>query len=712
MSTERSAANDFSGDARAVVQAAAVHGGVHVHGNGHRFPPPRQLPLDPPNFFNREADIAALDRLIADQRLPSDATRSAVVVSAIAGAPGVGKTALALHWAHRVRHRFPDGDLFIDMQGYGPGTPLSSAHALSTFLRALDMPSSGIPETLDEQAALFRSLLDGKRMLVFIDNAFSSAQVRPLLPASRRCFAVITSRSALPSLVTREGAVRVSVDMLSPDESVELLSELIGSERIDAERDKASQVAELCGHLPLALRIVAERAARRPEFSLSELVEELVGEQHRLDALASADDELSDTRTVFSWSYRALTPELRRVFRLLSSHVGPDISLEAAAALIGAPLSPTKRHLRALADAHLLQEMSTNRFRLHDLLRSYSAERTVAEDSQQERTDAVRRVLSWYLLTADRGRRAVLPHSPTAPLLPAGRIESIVDFTDGPSAIRWFDTERLNLLAALRQAVELGQLDIAWKLPMAAGGFFELRSHGVEWAEIHELGVAAARALGDAFGEGANLVVLADAAWQLGQYEQAVNHYHRAASIGHELEVRWLEGFALRGLGLVREEQGDIEAAATHFAAALDVFRAAGNKRGEGMSLLSLGKCARARGQLTSAVEAGREAVAIFERIEDTWTIAWGQLALAASLAELDELAEAITALEQAATVFRDFEDQLSEASALALLGDLHARSGDRTTASQSWLRAAELYEALGDDKAADLRARIDRSTT
>ncbi|MBC6465257.1 tetratricopeptide repeat protein [Actinomadura alba] len=544
-------------------------------------------------------------------------------------------------------------------------------------------------------------------MLVLIDNASSSAQVRQLLPASPQCCVVVTSRSALPGLVAREGAVRVTLDTLSPEESVRLLSEAVGSARIEAKSSSALRVAELCGHLPLALRVVAERAAGRPRLSMAELVEEIVGEQHRLDALASDEDELTDVRAVFSWSYQALDPALRQAFRRLGLHAGGEIGIEAAAALMGIGVAGAKRRLRALADAHLLQEITVNRFRLHDLLRSYSVERALADETQEERTQAVRRVLSWYLLTADAARRAYLPYSPAVPLVPAGQVEVTEAFADGPEAMRWFETERLNLLAALRQAIELGQYDIGWKLPMATTGFYELQSHVSDWENNHRIGLQSALALGDPLGEATNRVMLGDVAWRLGRWVEATDMYEHVARLAHDLSVGWLEGFALRGLGLVQEAQENFDAAAELFDSALSVFRSSDFRRGEGMSLLSLGKCARSVGDLSSAVAYGAEAVATFEDIQDTWTVAWGKVALAESLTDLGRRVEAVAHLRSAVEVFRRFGDQRSETLGLLPLGELLLESGDADGARDCWSKAADLQEALRDPTATETRARL-----
>ncbi|WP_327108599.1 ATP-binding protein [Nonomuraea glycinis] len=700
--------NDFSGEAETVVQAGVVHGGIHLHRAQHVFTAPRQLPLSPSGFVNREADLLKLDRFLVARPGSREQGRTPVGVSTVSGPPGVGKTAMAVYWAHRVRSEFPDGDLYIDMQGFGPGPPLSTETVLEAFLRALDVRPDNIPEGLTGRAALFRSLLDGKRVLLLIDNATSSAQVRHLIPGSRQCFTLVTSRNTLSGLVVREGALPVTLDVLSSEESVLLLSELMGHDRIAAEVESAQQVAQLCGHLPLALRVVAERAVNRPQLSLADLVDELNGEQRRLDALASAEDELSDTRAVFSWSYQALTPDLMRTFRLIGLHEGADIGLGAAAALIGANVGEATRQLRALVGVHLLQETTVNRFQLHALLRSYSRERALAEEAQAERMQAVRRSLTWYLLTADRARSVLLPFFPSIPLVPPGHLDLADEFVNGPQAMSWFDTERRNLLAAMRQATEFGQFDIGWKLPFVTTGFFELRSYWDEWESNHRSGLAAAELLGDSFGEAVNMQMLGDVAWRRSRFDEAISNYRHAAEIGRHLSAGWIEGFALRGEGLVREQQGDFHAASEMFRSALQIFRSDGLRRGEGMSLLSLGKCAHALNDPTQAVAFGTAAVRIFEEIDDVWTLAWGRLALAISLMAGEADLDAMAQLRRACETFRLFDDHHSEAEALVLLAELYVRSDDVTNAQTCRRRAAELYEILGDSRAAEVRARIE----
>jgi tetratricopeptide (TPR) repeat protein len=704
------ARNQFSGDSEAVVQANTIHGDIHVRGGAiSGLPPPRQLPMGITGFTNREPELAALDNLL--QTLPHEAGGGSVcmvVVTAIAGLPGVGKTALALHWAHSVRGSFRDGDLYVDMRGYGAVPPISAEQALDAFLRCFGVDPEYMPAGLDERAALYRSLLNNKSVLLVIDNASSVQQVRYLLPGSRTCFALITSRSRLSGLVAREGAARMTLDILSPADSVQLLKEIVGAGRIDSDPVAAASLAELCGYLPIALRVVAERMASRPQLTIPQLVDELTGEQHRLDALIADEDELMNVRAVFSWSYRALPPEQQRTFRLLSLHAGAEISGYAAAALLGMPAAGARRSLQDLSGAHLLQEIRSDRYRMHDLLRAYSVERVLAEESQAERTQVIRGVLIWYLLTADAARRVFLPYSHAVPLVPVGSVTESIDFDQAELAVSWFDAERLNLLDALRQATELGQYDISWKLPVVVDGFFELGSYWDEWSQIHDIGLAAAHAVGDRLGEASNLFGLGDVRWRQGAYDEAARYYSEALDMSREIGDGWLEGFSLRGLGLAAEGLGRLDMSIERFRAALEVFHEHGIRRGEGMSLLSLGNCHHAKGEFPAAAGYFRGALGIFQDIGDRWSEAWGLGPLGMTLSELGSSDEAITHFRRAVSIFRDFADNRSEAAALSRLGGMYWSRGEAAAAIDCLGRAAEIFEQLGDPRAEEVRRRID----
>jgi tetratricopeptide (TPR) repeat protein len=701
--------NEFSGRGDAVIQTGSIHGDVYMHGRRLRrsnFPPPHQLPARPAGFVDRKEHLQRLDQMLSNIREDSDVDNPSVTV--IAGPPGVGKTALALYWAHAVRHDFPDGDLYIDMRGYGPHPPLSADQALDSFLRAMNFPPEGIPVETSERAALYRSLLGIKKMLIVIDNASSVKQIRDLLPGSRQCVVLVTSRGQLSSLVAREGADRVTIDVLSPGDAVALLSEIVGDDRIERNNEAAVKIAQLCGYLPLTLRVVAERIAGQPYLSLSDAVGQLEGEKNRLDALAASEDELADVRVVFSWSYRMLTSSQSKTFRLIGLHAGPEFSVRLGAALTNETVDTTANRLLELAEVHLIQQVDFERYRLHDLLRAYSLEVCQHAEHQRERTHAVRRMLVWYLLAADVGRKAILPYSHAVELSYPGEFDLPI-FDDAATAMTWFEGERINLLAALQVALDWGQYDLAWKLPVVLDGFFELRSYWFEWKDIHDDGLLAARTMGDLLGQSSNLLCRADANWRLKSHNRALEDYREAESLARRIGDTWLQGFALRGAGLIYEELGRIDDAKQRYEESLEVFRVSGIRRGEGMALMSLGKAHGATGEYDVGVAHCLSAIEIFREVGDRWSEAWGLLPLAELHKDSGDAAATEADLRSALEIFDEFGDRRSSALVLESLGRALVMRGDNIAALESWRRAVALLNDLNDPHAEDLRSTLNR---
>lgn len=703
--------NESSGDAEAVVQAGTVYGGINLVGRAGPPPPPppppRQLPLDATRFVNRQQTITRLDAALPVENDATAAGGQSMTVAAIAGAPGVGKTALAVHWAHRVRQRFADGDLYVDMRGYGPGPALDVGQALDTFLRALHVPAEQIPTDTEGRAALYRSVLTGKRVLIVVDNVSTVGQVRPLLPATPSCMAIITSRSRLSGLVAREGASRMTLDVLSPDEAVALLSDSIGGDRVNAEPQAAAELARRCAYLPLALRIIGERIANTPYATLAEFVADLALVDHQLDALTVDDDELSDVRAVFSWSYQALPEETARFFRLLGLHAGSDISAAAAAAITGLNLPRARKLLDQLTAAHLVQNPARERYLFHDLLRAYALERAQAEEIPEQQRQARRRVYTWYLWMAEEGRKVILPYSHAIPLPPAGPDVPFTPPSAVAEAMAWFERERLNLLDNVRQADQLGDHDIAWQLPVVSDGFFELKSYWSDWCDVHLTGLRAARSAGSRLGEAANLRCLGDAYWRTEQREAALDCYRQGVDASRDVNDHWVEGFCLRGLGLIHEELGRIEEALNLYSQAREVFRRHGLTRGEGMSLLSLGNCHRARGHLDTAIDHYRQAVTILDGINDQWSVAWASYPLGLAYQQTGQLDEALEQHERALELFRRFDDRRCEGLTLAALGDTFHATDQRDDAQRCWQQALQILDPLGDPHAEAVRRLV-----
>jgi DNA-binding SARP family transcriptional activator len=415
---------------------------------------PRQLPGDIRDFTGRDAALSAMESL-----LPGKDTAAPAII-AITGMAGAGKTALAVHFAHLMAGLSPDGQLFVDLHGYAETGPKPPTKVLHGFLRALGVRE--IPGDTDEAAALYRSLLAGKQMIVLLDNAVNVQQVKPLLPASPGCLVLITSRSRLPGLLTRNGATPITVGPLTGAEGAILLGKILGAARMQADPGAAAAIVDRCARLPLALRIAAERAVHWPQPDLAMLAGELAAEQQRLDALSIGEEGDANVRSVFSWSYRRLAPDAARMFRLLGLHPGTDIGIPAAAALVGSTSGDAARQLAVLVDVHMLSETVARRYRFHDLLRTYAAECAALDESPAKRRAALQRVLTWYLHTAKAADRLLVPTRTHVSLEPAA--VKPLEFASHGDALVWCDAEYANLMAAAQTAAEVGEDAIAWQL--------------------------------------------------------------------------------------------------------------------------------------------------------------------------------------------------------------------------------------------------------
>ncbi len=697
--------NILSGRSEIALQAGGVHGDVNIRlgGRSPTVRSPRQLPPAISVFVNRADSIEQLDAWLMGLRA-DDA--GPIIISAIAGEAGVGKTALAVHWAHRVRKNFPDGDLYINLRGYDRMPRLTAAQALDGFLRALGVSPETIPADLDGRAALYRSLLADRRILVVLDNAATSEQVRPLLPGSQTSVVLITSRSRLSGLVIRDGVDRMVLGVLSQEESVSLLRGIIGADKVDAEPGEALVLAEQCSYLPLALRIVAERAVLRSHLRLSDLTRELSAERDRLDALSIDEDELVEVRSVFSWSYRSLPRDSARMFRLLGLHAGPDIGLDAAAALAGVNRARARRLLDSLAGLHLIQEVRPDRYRFHDLLRAYAVERVEADEPQDDRAASVRRLLLWYLENAYAAYRAILPQGRPVPMEsePIGA----EPFADLDAALSWCEAERANLLDAQRLAEEWRHFDIVWKLAIALMAFFERFSYWHDWISTHQIAVRAARHIGDRTAEAWVLILLGDAFWDMEQHAEALVHYRQALEVSRASGDKWGEAFSLRGSGLVSQSLGEYARAIEYSRAALPIVREIADRRGEGMTLLSIANGHRGLREYAAAQQHYGQALAIFEELGNRWSEALcvHQMGLVESVA--GDRREAVRAFRRATGIFRELGDRRHVAVVLVDLGRTYRQDGDDAAAERAWREGLALFEELRDPQADTVRGLLE----
>jgi DNA-binding SARP family transcriptional activator/DNA-binding XRE family transcriptional regulator len=663
--------------------------------------PPRQLPRGPGAFVGREAEFAVL-RALAEQ------AGEAAVICVIDGVAGIGKTAFAIHAGRCLAEKFPDGQLYADLRGFSPlRAPTPPAEALTGFLRALGVDPRAVPGGVDEQAGMYRSLLDGRRMLIVLDNAADPGQVRPLLPGSPGTLILVTSRGRLSGLTARDGARRLTLQPLEQAEATLLLGRILGPERVSAEPEAASEISVRCGHLPLALRIVADRAADRPCVTLADLAGQLAAAHGLLDVLDS-EDEATAIRAVFSWSYQALAPAAARVFRLLGLHPGPDVSVPAAAALAALGPAEAGRLLDLLAGVHLVEGDQPGRYRLHDLLRVYATEQVRAAGTAGGQA-AIRRMLIWYLHTAVRADQMLVPgrRHPVLGAPPPGC--EPLSFSGYEQALAWCDTEYANLTTATRLAAEAGHDDVAWQFPVALRGFFDLRRPWAEGLASASAGVAAARRSGNRDGQAWTLDCLGHAHSGLGQFEEALDCYAQARNIRRETGDRWGESAnSMVNLGCTYLELSQPDLALDCFQRVLAAAQEAGNKYVQSLALVNLAetytRLARADDLLAcslQAVQATREIG--YRQAEGT---ALGSLA--AAYRALGQPGRARDRYHQALAVRRQAGDRHGEAEILRDLGDLSGDVGHRKAARRSWVQALAILEGLGDDRAcAEIRDRL-----
>ncbi|ALG06377.1 helix-turn-helix domain-containing protein [Kibdelosporangium phytohabitans] len=554
---------------------------------------PAQLPPVVSGFVGRSTELDTIRNV-----LRRDSPAGAPPVLLVSGPPGSGKTTLALKAAHDTAALYPDGQLYVDLRGYGPATstPLRTDTALEEFLRALDV--SHMPRSLAEKTALYRSILSHKRMLIVLDNAADLASVQPLLPASSSCATLLTSRTDLAGLTLRHAGDRITLGRMSLMESLALLRTVLGR-RVDREYSAARALVDLCGRLPLAVRIAAQRAAGALPQPLTDLVNELGEEHRRLDALSLAGDESLAMRAVISWSYQKLEPEAAVVFRHLAAHRGPDLSVAAAAALVGASVRHTRPLLRTLASHHLIEPISYDRFRLHDLLRAFAASHHDQDDVSSSRADAAVRLVRWYLRSMRQASQALAPH--TASGCPAFRDEALGEhetFTDDTAALAWCDAETGNLVPVIVLALEVGQADVAWQLALATRPWLDVRQQRISDAlGILNAGVSAARHAHNS-AAWARLEILRGNVLRVnGELDTAAHAYTTAVSTLRNSDTTHGLPEALLGVALIALE---------HATVASDTASVGANGQSEPLDPDSSST------ELTSAREAAREALRLF----------------------------------------------------------------------------------------------------
>ena len=650
---------------------------------------PHQLPNGIKNFIGRADTLQELDRLTEPTGSPGN-----VVV--ITGTPGIGKTALALHWAQQRLNRFPDGQLQLDVGTYSSLTPVDPHAALARFLDALDVPATAIPSETDQRQTLFNRLLDGRRMLVILDDVNNSAQAQPLIPVAPGCLTLITSRHRLGRLTVKLTAPTIAVEPLTVEESVTLLVRLIGSSRSDREPEALIRLARAADGLPVALRIIGEHVTERPRAAITDLADELC--HHLLDPVG--DHDQVSLNSIFSWSYRALPPDVAALFRRLAQHPGPSISVEVAAAMAGADPAVTETRLNTLAKAHLIGHDTARHYRFLDLLRSYAGKCASAEDRHAEITETLVRALEWYLFSAANASAVLFPEYPPVHDLPELDHRPAMRFTSATEALRWCERERDNLAAATRSAARHGFHRLAWQIQGTVHQIF-LRSGRLDGLlELNEIAVAAARLDEHSAAEIGHLLNVGGVHLAERRYQQAQDVATAALHLALDSGQWEYEAICSHSLATALLETGLTEEAVQLYARTLELCRDASDRTGEAATLHRLGDVHRRRGALDLAVTSYLQALEIQQRIGSVGGQGRTHNRLADAYLEKGEMASAAHHCECALTTCALTGDGKVRCEALTIRADVRRRSAAPAEAvadaRQAVAAATEINDSLG----------------
>jgi tetratricopeptide (TPR) repeat protein/transcriptional regulator with XRE-family HTH domain len=687
---------------------------------------PRQVPAAPAPFVGRLDELGRLDTTLSaggptrpsaagspSRPTPEQAPGGQVMlISAIGGAGGIGKTWLALHWAHHHLNHFPDGHLFVDLRGFSPtGQPARPADVLGGFLDALGVDHNRQPADPERRADLYRSLVANKRMLILLDNAATTDQVTPLLPGGHQCTVVVTSRNQLRGLIARHGARPIHLDVLTDTEAHALLAHALGPSRIAADAPAVTELIELCGRFPLALGVIAARAAADPHPSLGDTVAEL--RALGLDALES-EDPTASLSTVLSWSLRHLTDQQRQVFALLGIAPGPDTGLPAAAALTGLPEREAHAVLRALAEASLIDRTPGGRYGMHDLVRAYAT--TIADTLPAGvREAALRRVLDFYIHTARTAQRLLDSHRERelTPLDPPAAGVHPHPLPDTPAAMAWFDAEHACLLAAQHTATTLAWHPTVWHLAWALQTFLYRRGHRHDQLVVWQAAIHAATHMPDPAPRTLAHRYLGLAHSYLGHHDDALDHMHQALTLATHHHDLTQQARTQRGLAYAWEQRGDVQQALDHARRALDLYRGLDHPAWEADAFNAVGWYAARLGDYDTA-RAHCQAALTLHRHHHSPV---GEAYALDSLGYIDHHSghhhQAIDHYHHTLTLYRDLGNTYEIAATLDGLGHPHAALGHTEQARTAWLEALQLYREQGrHDDAARVQQQLDNLDT
>lgn len=669
---------------------------------------PAQLPADIADFTGRDGQVKRLCDLLSGPRANGDS--GAVRIAVVAGAGGLGKTSLAVHAAHRLRRKFGDGQLYVDLLGATPN-PLPAADVLARFLRDLGVDGRDIAVDPDERAARYRTALASRRMLVVLDNARDAAQVRPLLPGAASCAVLVTTRSRMPDLASNR---LVDLNVLDHAEALALFVKVVGEDRAAAEPEATAELLDACAGLPLAVRICAARLATRSGWTILAMANRLRDTRRRLDEMRAGDLAVRASFQVSFASLPAVTGcggvDPARAFCLLGLWQGSSISSQAAAALFGAAEYLAADALEVLVDTHLLESTEPDRYQFHDLLRVYASERAGSDLPEDVRAAAVRRLLGWYMRTADAAASAVAPHRYNIGLEAGGDDQPPLAFPAAKDALAWYDGERANLVAATRQARAAGLRDIAWRLPAPLFAIFNTRQNWADCITTHRIALDGARAAQHRQGEAWILNNLGEALGITGDSD-GIGFLEQALAIRHEIGDRMGEAQAANNLADAYRRLGRLTEVLELQHRALAVNRAVGYRFGEGVALVNLGDVLLSLDRADEAIDWLRQARRVFAEIEEADGTGYSLYWLGRCHASLGRDAEALEYVQQALASHQAAGNRQRQAITLSFLGQVQARSGLAADARQSLFQAAAIFDDLGDTiQAAQVRAEQDAS--
>jgi tetratricopeptide (TPR) repeat protein len=694
--------NDLSGTVHGpVVQARSIHGDVVFNlAPPPRMPVPGQLLPAPQNFTGRAEELAGLRGLVADQD-----TARPLTLAVISGVGGVGKTSLALRWLHDVRDRYPAGQLYADLGGHQLGAAEPPGDVLGQFLRSLGLAPEDVPVGLAEQAGVWRSLTDGRRLAILLDNAASAAQVRTLLPGPGPSLVAVTTRWRIGGLAI-DGARFTELGPLDEADAVELLDRVVGGGRARSEPQAARSVVRLCGLLPLAVCVSGARLAPRPRWPVERMAAELSCERNRLAALHVTED--LSVRAAFDVSYQALPADAARAYRLLALVPGPDFGLRLAAAAIAAPPDQASRLLVILAESSLLDETGEEVFRFHDLVRLHARGRADAEETEASRLAVVADSVGWYLEAVVAADLVVTPARwRLNPMYEQARARA-PSFGGSAQALEWLDSRLPGVLAALRAAGDHALHEQAWQLCEALWGLFMYRKLFGPWIDSHVLGLASARACGDRKAEARMRVQLGYAYYGLRRYGEAADQFTSALALsredGHELG----EGTALEYLALVDLRQGRHDAAIEGFSRARVIFGQIGVSRGVALMTRHIGESHLGAGRYPEAIRDLHAARGMFAAQADRYMEARTLTTLAQGYLQSGQPGSAAGPLNEALAIAADLGAQHEEARAPVALADAAGLLGDRAQERAQLTAALAIYAQAGAPEADEIRCRLD----